>query len=339
VRTTGSPWIGTVGASTGPVIAMVAPRRGRNTMGAFHWAQVLRHEFVHTVTLSATENRIAHWMTEGLAVMEENVPLRWDWVPMLYHAVTNDELFTMDNLTWAFVRPRRPIDRSLAYAQSFWVCRYIDETYGREAILGMMSAFRDGLRQEEVFQRVLGVSQSEFTEGFFDWARGQVEGWGYDEETSKRYDELREQAEALVRGRRYAEAVPQWQQIVELRPVDALPHQRLAGLYLTREINEPGRAIDHLKILHKVELNDNRYAKRIARLYRDMQDLDSAAAFGMEAVYIDPYDLDAHELLAELYEAAGSEEGLQRQRRTVEVLRQWQAEQRRHGLLEGAPEP
>jgi tetratricopeptide (TPR) repeat protein len=118
VRTTGTPWIGTVGASTGRIIAMVAPRKGENTQGPFNWSQVLRHEFTHTVTLAATDNRISHWMTEGLAVMEEHSPLQWAWVPMLYHAVTTHELFDMDQLTWAFVRPRKPSDRQLAYART-----------------------------------------------------------------------------------------------------------------------------------------------------------------------------------------------------------------------------
>jgi hypothetical protein len=57
VRTSGSPWIGTVGASTGRVIALVAPRKGKMTMGSFNWAQVLRHEYTHTVTL---RNRQPH---------------------------------------------------------------------------------------------------------------------------------------------------------------------------------------------------------------------------------------------------------------------------------------
>ena len=57
-------------------------------------------------------------MTEGLAVVEERSPLRWDWVPMLYNAVKKKQLFTMEGLTWGFVRPKRPIDRQLAYAES-----------------------------------------------------------------------------------------------------------------------------------------------------------------------------------------------------------------------------
>ena len=106
VRTTGSPWIGTVGASTGRIIALDPPRGGENTQGAFNWSQVLRHEFTHTVTLAATDNRISHWFTEGLAVYEEHTGLQWAWVPMMYRAVTKNELFDMDQLTWAFVGRR-----------------------------------------------------------------------------------------------------------------------------------------------------------------------------------------------------------------------------------------
>ena len=47
---------------------------------------------------------------------EEQTPLRWEWVPMLYGAVKKHELFPMDKLTWGFVRPKRPTDRQLAYA-------------------------------------------------------------------------------------------------------------------------------------------------------------------------------------------------------------------------------
>jgi tetratricopeptide (TPR) repeat protein len=172
VRTTGSPWIGTVGASTGRVIALVSPRKGEMTMGTFNWSQVLRHEFTHTVTLAATDNRIPHWFTEGLAVWEEHSPLRWEWIPMLYQAVNNDGLFSLDNLTWGFIRPKKPIDRQLAYAQSFWICTYIEQTYGHDAILKMLAGFKDGLSQDEVFPKVLGKSTSEFSEEFHNWRAG-----------------------------------------------------------------------------------------------------------------------------------------------------------------------
>jgi tetratricopeptide (TPR) repeat protein len=323
VRTTGAPWIGTVGASTGRVIAMVSPRKGEMTMGAFNWAQVLRHEFTHTVTLAATDNRIPHWFTEGLAVWEEHSPLRWEWIPMLYQAVNNNGLFTLDNLNWGFIRPRRPIDRQLAYAQSLWTCTYIEKTYGHQAILKMLAGFKDGLSQDEIFPKVFGKSVSEFSEEFQNWTRKQVATWGYDPQTSKKYADLRERGESLIKSHQYKEAVGVWEKIVAIRPVDALPHQRLAGLYLTKECRDVDKAIENLSALDAVELKDDRFAKRISRLERDEDELPRAIAEAMRAVYTDPYDLDAHQLLAELFEKAGNEAGLAREQQAIPVLRKW----------------
>lgn len=323
VRTTGSPWIGTVGASTGRVIAMVAPRKGKHTMGPYNWAQVLRHEFTHTVTLSATDNRIAHWMTEGLAVYEERIPLRWEWVPMLYNAVSKKQLFTMENLTWGFVRPKKPSDRQLAYAQSYWICKYIEETFGHDKMLAMLAEFRKGREQKDVFPEILGKTLTQFQTDFFAWTEKEVSTWGYDKETSQKYASLVKEGEALIKAKQYPEALKKWQEILKLRPVDALPHQRLAGLYLTKAVNQPDKALEHLTRLHQVELHDNRWAKRIARLYRDMDKLDDAVKFGVQAVYIDPYDMDAHELLAQLYEKCGNSAGVERQKKTMAIIEEW----------------
>lgn len=320
VRTTGSPWIGTVGASTGRVIALVAPRKGRQTMGPFNWAQVLRHEFTHTVTLSATDNRISHWMTEGLAVYQEHAPMPWAWAPMLYQAVHQNELFTMEGLTWGFVRPRRPIDRQLAYAQSFWICSYIEQTRGHETILRMMEEYRNGRSQEEVFQSVLGRDESQFSKEFFAWAQKQVDGWGYDPSTAARYETLREEGESLIKSRQYAAAVDIWRQVAVLRPVDALPHQRLAGLYLTKAVNDPQKALGHLIALHRAELHDNAYAKRIARIYRDLNRPTEAQDYALQAVYIDPYDVSAHQLLAEIYLKSPQSAELAREKRVIDMI-------------------
>ena len=90
-------------------------------------------------------------------------------------------------------------------------------------------------------------------------------------------------------------------------------------------------------MLHAVELHDNRYAKRIARIYRDTGKLDDAARFGLEAVYIEPYDLDAHKLLAEIYEKSGNAKGLERERRVIPMLEQWLEENRLRNAITPAP--
>jgi tetratricopeptide (TPR) repeat protein len=323
VRTTGSPWIGTVGASTGRIIALTTPRKGEGTWKAFNWAQVLRHEFTHTVTLAATDNRISHWMTEGLAVYEEHSPLQWAWVPMVYHAVMHNELFDMDQLTWMFVRPKKPADRQMAYAESFWVCTYIENTYGHEAILKMLAEFKNGGLQEDVFPKILGRSQDQFFSDFKGWAAQQVATWGYDDASTKKYDEWVDKGDSLINTQHYGDAVKVWEEIGKLRPMDEQPHKRLAGLYMLPQVNQPEKAIEHLKVLHLLDVRDNRYAKRVSGLYFDLGDYTNAEAWGLQAVYIDPYDMVAHRQLEKACEKADDKPGLERERRVIPELQAW----------------
>ncbi len=180
VRITGKPWIHTVGACTGRVIAMDSPRAHAQLKGPYDVANVLRHEFTHTVTLAASENRIAHWFTEGLAVMQEDRPRAFVWMELLAETVRRDELFTLQSIDWGFVRPRRANDRQLAYAQSEWMCEFLVERFGYSSINRMIRAFRDRQSQAGVMQTVLGWDPPTFDRHFAAWAREQVESWGFD---------------------------------------------------------------------------------------------------------------------------------------------------------------
>jgi tetratricopeptide (TPR) repeat protein len=242
---------------------------------------------------------------------------------MLYDAVTKHHLFKIDELTWAFVRPRRPIDRQLAYAQSSWICQYIELTYGHAAILGMMEQYRLGHSEDEVFQAVLHRTETEFSEEFGHWCEYQVAGWGYDPATSKKYDSLREEGEDLIRRRQYQLAIPVWEEIVKLRPVDLLPHKRLAGLY--KVCNEPQKAAEQLAILAAVDVQSNVYAKATARTLRDIGKYDEAVKWARRAMYTDPYDLDAHQMLADLDEKVGDGAGADRETKVMGMLESWRA--------------
>jgi len=175
-RISGRPFIATVGACTGPVIAMSAPN-GRSPFGRYNWSHTLRHEFVHTVTLAATGNRIPHWMTEGLAVLEEPAPRSWEWKRLLSDAVHGDRLFTLKSIDWGFMRPRRAHDRSLAYAQSEWMIEYIIERQGEAVVRRFLEAFDEGLDQAAAFRRVLEIETEAFDRDFQEWARRQAAKW------------------------------------------------------------------------------------------------------------------------------------------------------------------
>jgi tetratricopeptide (TPR) repeat protein len=179
VRITGRGWIGTVGASTGRVIALVAPNSERSSFGTHNWAVVLRHEFTHTVTLSATDNRIPHWFTEACAVFQQPDKRNYAFVRMLVTATRTGTLFPMKELDWGFIRPKQDGDRTLAYAQSEWVMEYIIEAKGYDKVIEMIKGFHDGLSQAEVFQRIVGVPEKDFDQAFNKWAHATVKKWGF----------------------------------------------------------------------------------------------------------------------------------------------------------------
>lgn len=180
VRIAGIPSVHTIAACTGPVIAMEVPREGppHLHLGPYDWLQVLRHEYAHTITLSQTRNRIPHWLTEAAAVSIELAPRKYETCLMLARELATGTLFDLDQINWAFVRPRRPQDRSLAYAQGAWMVEFMNETMGTDAVVRLIERYFDGVPERQAFPEALGLSREEFHAAFLAWAREQVHAWG-----------------------------------------------------------------------------------------------------------------------------------------------------------------
>ncbi len=180
LRIAGRGWIGTVGACTGRVIVLAAPHQKRSQLGLHNWAMVMRHEFTHTVTLSATDNRIPHWFTEACAVWQQPDKRNYRYVQLLVGAVRAKRLFPISEIDWGFIRPKRSGDRSLAYAQSEWMMEYIISQHGFGKISEMLQLFRKGLPQKQVIEKALGVNEKTFDKRFAKWAHAQAEEWGFE---------------------------------------------------------------------------------------------------------------------------------------------------------------
>ncbi len=179
VRITGMPELFTIAAATGPVIAMEAPRDGpKAKVGVYDWVRVVRHEYTHTVTLSKTKNRLSHWFTEAAAVALELGPRDYNRSRLLAGALRNNELFTLDEINFKFVRPEKPTDRSQAYAQGHWMYLFMVERFGEEAPLRLQDEYAKGKREREAFEAALGVSPEAFFEEFVPWAEADVALWG-----------------------------------------------------------------------------------------------------------------------------------------------------------------
>ena len=182
VRITGLPRIHTIAVCTGPTIAIEIPKEGARDkhLGLFDPLAVLRHEYTHTVTLSMTRNRIPHWLTEAVAVALEDTPRTFETCQLLAAAWRSETLFDLDEINWAFVRPRKPSDRAQAYAQGRWMVEYIEVRYGWDALCKLLFSYADGIGEDDALRRAFGVGRTEFFDGFRAWAAGEVRAWGLD---------------------------------------------------------------------------------------------------------------------------------------------------------------
>jgi tetratricopeptide (TPR) repeat protein len=167
-RMVGLPFIGTVGACAGKVVALASPS---SMPQKFHWGRVLKHEFVHVVNLQQTNFNIPHWYTEGLAVRLEDMPRPTQWNEVLAQRLTEDTLFNLDTINLGFIRPANSNEWALAYAQAELYCDYLVATYGDDALAKLLAAYRDNLSTRAALKREFQVEHETFEQGYREYVQ------------------------------------------------------------------------------------------------------------------------------------------------------------------------
>jgi tetratricopeptide (TPR) repeat protein len=165
-RMVGLPWVQTIGASTGMIVALSSPTASDKP---FNWAKVLKHEFVHILTLQETNFNIPHWYTEALAVLSEESPRPEVWNRLLVERVPKGEVMNLDNLNYGFTRPKTPLDWQMAYCQSRLYAEYMIDKFGPESTARLLAAYRDNLSTDQAIPRVFGVEKAHFEQGYRDY--------------------------------------------------------------------------------------------------------------------------------------------------------------------------
>ncbi len=326
VRISGRGWINTVGACTGRVIGMPAPDPLRSGLGTFNWAVVLRHEFTHTVTLTATKNRIPHWFTESCAVWEQPDRRNYQAVGLLVKAVRSKKLYPIKSLSWGFIRPDRKKRgrgaRTLAYAQSEWIFEYIVEKKKYDAIIKMLNGFRDGWTQTKVFAEVLNTTEEQFDKDFRAWAIKQIESWGFASKPLKRMSEsaarkaLKDNPKdpralavlggVLARKKKYGEAIALARRLEEVKPRSPKAARILADCYLAkRHWPEAIAALESYKVRRRL---DPYGYKKLAKLYMQMGQAEKALPNLAELHRRTMKDPRYARQIADIYRTAGKTE-------------------------------
>lgn len=162
-RMVGLPWVQTIGASTGVIIAMTSPSSLEEPL---NWARVMKHEFVHILTLQQTNFNIPHWFTEALAVRAEGYPPPVEWNKLLLDRVPKGELKNLDNLSMGFIRAGSQANWNFAYCQSLMYAEYMVERFGEESLGKLLDAYRRNRTTDQAIPEVFGVDKADFEKGY-----------------------------------------------------------------------------------------------------------------------------------------------------------------------------
>lgn len=333
VRTLGLPGLGALGATFGRIVAMDSP--SARPSGKFHWGSTLWHEVAHVVTLSFSRSRAPRWLSEGISMMEERQATE-GWgeylTPEFVEAYRKSQLLPLAELNSGFVRPKSPLQLELSYFQAGWICEFLVSRFGFEKIPAMLAVFAQGKTTETAFKEILGQSLEEVDRQFKEELDRVLKPLVPRLDTSvltalsqniqeqeledllqllSRHPEsyflnLRAGKELHTAGKN-EEAIRYLLRALQLFPTFAgrgSPYDLLAKIYLER--GEADKAIEILRQWWKIapRLADN--GVKLASLLAEKSELEEAAKYLEEVMYVNPLDAAAHQKLGELYLKLGA---------------------------------
>jgi cellulose synthase operon protein C len=320
VRTMGMPGLGALGVTFDAVIAMDSPS-GRPP-GSFHWASTLRHEMSHVYVLEATNSRVPRWFTEGLAVYEETAAAP-DWGdrldPDAIHAIQHKLLLPVAELDRGFIRPKYQAQVIVSYFQGGKICSYIAEKWGYSKLLDMIQAYNKLESTPDVFQKVLGISTTDFDKEFLAWLDAQTKV------TTSHFDEWRDELKILVaddRAKKYDDVIKIGSSIRDWYPdyvETGSVYEMLADAYSAK--GDKDNARKQLEKYNDVGGRDPKLVERLATLEEEAGEPKKAAAALDRLNYIYPEDQELHKRLGDLWLAQNNVPGAIREYQALLALK------------------
>jgi tetratricopeptide (TPR) repeat protein len=304
VRIAGLPGIGLLGVTFGYVVAMDSPT-GRADAD-FHWGTTLWHEMAHVFTLEATNHLVPRWFSEGISVYEEwstgPLPGRHIPVPVLM-AIKEDKLLPVAELDRGFIRPTYEAQVIVSYMQAGLVCEYVAGRYGQAALEGMLDGFAAGKDTAEVVSDVLGISPSQFDEGFAGYVEqelgptiAQLESW---QDKQAELGEAIEEADWRLVVAKAAEAIALYPDYVD----EGSAYLAKAGAH--RELGETALGTDTLLEYRRRGGHDPDALSALARALTTAGRNDEAIATYKDLLMVAPLRSGVHLEFGDLLAAGG----------------------------------
>jgi Flp pilus assembly protein TadD len=320
VRTMGMPGLGALGVTFGEVVAMDSPS-GRKP-GDFNWGATLWHEMSHVFILTATNNRVPRWFTEGLAVHEEGQanPL---WAnrltPDVVAAIRDKKLLPVTKIDQGFIFPEYPSQVIVSYYQAGTICDYIAEHWGNDALMGMVHSFAALKTTPEAIQANLHVAPEEFDKQYAVWLDKRVGP------TVANFDAWRAKLKALVEMSEKHDdngVIAAATAVIKMYPEyveDANAYEIVSNAQLMEGNKQ--QAADALKLYELVGGENPKTLEKLASLEKDLGREKDAADTLSQLNFIYPEDQYLHETLGALLLAQGISAGAVREYQAVLAMK------------------
>jgi Flp pilus assembly protein TadD len=314
------PDLHTIGACTGRMFAMVSPH-GRGIRKPFNWARVLRHEIVHIFNLEQTHFLVPHWLTEGLAVINEGYPRPGTWNQLLLERVPAGEVMDLDNIDLGFIRPKTPAEWQMAYCQSQLYVEYIKKAHGAAAVGELLAAYADGLDTVAALKKACKVERAAFEKGYRAYLDEVVKsiGGGKAPEKKRTFEEVKAAHERNLDDLNTAAVLAEM-----YLSRDRVKARELAEAVLAKKKNHPRAALVLSRLARlagdvKQELTllesgldrqnpDVKLLQALGKLYYDASQFDKAAEVFELGRKVEPYESEWLQQLARVYAQSGDKD-------------------------------
>jgi tetratricopeptide (TPR) repeat protein len=292
-RMVGLPFLGTVAASTGRIVAIVSPGE-TEIHGGYAWARTLKHEMTHVFNLQQTGFNIPHWLTEGLAVYNEKIPRPYRWVTLLRKRAAAGTLMNLDNINAGFTRAMSGDECTLAYCQGELYVEYMISLGGADVLKKTVAAYADTPSTSAVIQRVFGKTKADFERGYTAFVQKQIDAVPVPAEADAR--KLRRQASEKLQVKDYDAAAELYARGERLDPANSQWTAGRARVFLLADRkHDLAQALAHFA---ELESNDLASREKLAALSLELNEAVAARRWATAALEINVERAAAHRLLA-----------------------------------------
>jgi tetratricopeptide (TPR) repeat protein len=286
---------------------------------------------------------VPRWLSEGLSVYEER-RARPSWgddpSPLFFATYSAGQLPKVSRLNDGFMRPAFPAQVPLSYFLASMVGEMIETQRGIGAIRDMLDGYRRGLTTERVFREVLKVEPAAFDDQFDSWLRkrfekqfaavkpalpvtlgGRRQPGGDAIPITGPFLESLDRGRALLGEGKVDEAIAELKKAKEMFPEYAQsdgPYALLAQAYQMK--NDKKAAAAELQAM--TSINEEAFVENMAAATAMLELGDKTGAMSAleRAVWINPFDRDAHTRLADVAAQQAERRVVIRERRALLAL-------------------